>query len=306
MACEGQIVLTSYGRNSGLCVDPIEKKPLNHFYPGSKVLSFGTAGCNLGCKFCQNWRISKSRTMETLSSLASPQQIVDIAIKNRCSSVAFTYNDPVIFIEYADAVAKLCRQHGIHAVAVSAGYINPEPRVDFFRHISAANIDLKGFSESFYRKLCAGYLAPVLDTLLYLKQETQVWFEITNLLIPEENDSEAELNAMCDWIVTKLGSNVPLHFSAFHPDFKLFNRPRTPLATLQRAYRIAKSAGINHVYLGNVQSTDGQTSFCSQCGEPLIIRQGYQILGYNLTAVGCCPSCQTPLAGRFTEQFGTA
>src|SRR5205085_2452321 len=228
-----RIVLTTYGRSSGFCVDPIEKKPLNHFLPGTSVLSFGTAGCNLGCRFCQNWDISKSREIDTLADAASPERIAEAAVRTGCRSVAFTYNDPVIFLEYAIDVAKSCRSRGIGTVAVSAGYIAPEARVEFFEHMDAANIDLKGFTEGFYKNLCTGRLDSVLETLRYLKNETDVWFEITTLLIPGENDSEAEIEAESRWLLEHLGPNVPLHFTAFHPDWKMLDVPATPPATLR-------------------------------------------------------------------------
>jgi len=300
----GELVLTSYGRSSGFCIDPIEKKPLNHFLPGSTVLSFGTAGCNLSCRFCQNWAISKSRSMDSLGRTATPVQIANAAVEAGCQSVAFTYNDPVIFLEYATDVATACQQQGLKTVAVTAGYICPQPRSEFFQHIDAANIDLKAFSERFYQKLCSGSLAPALDTLSYLQQETQVWFEITNLLIPDENDSEAELEAMCQWIVEHLGRNVPLHFSAFHPDFKLQDKPRTPLSSLQRAYQIAKTAGINYVYLGNVHAPQQDTTFCARCNYPLIGRDWYRINRYQLTAQEQCPRCGEPLPGVFQATAG--
>ena len=205
-----QILLTTYGRSSGFCIDPIEKKPLNHFLPGTPVLSFGTAGCNLTCKFCQNWDISKARALDRVQDKASPGAIAEAAVRSGCRSVAFTYNDPVIFLEYAIDVAQACRARGIKTVAVSAGYIAPEPRVEFFGHMDAANIDLKGFTEGFYKTLCSGKLSSVLETLEYLKHETQVWFEITTLLIPGENDSPAEIEALCSWVREHLGEEVPI------------------------------------------------------------------------------------------------
>ena len=232
-ACEGgQVVLTTYGRSSGFCVDPIEKKPLSHFLPGTPVLSFGTAGCNLGCKFCQNWDISKSRELDTLADAASPEAVALAARQLGCRSVAFTYNDPVIFHEYAIDVARACREQGIKTVAVTAGEVCAEPRAEFSRVMDAANVDLKAFSERFYREVCAGSLARVLETLQYLKHETSVWFELTTLLIPGENDSDAELNELTQWVVEKLGPDVPLHFSAFHPDHRMLDRPPTPPSTL--------------------------------------------------------------------------
>jgi pyruvate formate lyase activating enzyme len=235
-ACEGgQVVLTTYGRSSGYCVDPIEKKPLNHFFPGTSVLSFGTAGCNLSCKFCQNWDISKSRETDTLADAASPETIAHAAHALGCRSVAFTYNDPVIFMEYVIDVAEACRAAGVQTVAVTAGYMCDAPRREFYRHIDAANVDLKAFTEDFYHGVTGGHLAPVLDTLEYLKRETSVWFELTTLLIPGHNDDAAELDRMTRWVAEHLGPDVPMHFTAFHPDYKMLDLPATPPATLARA-----------------------------------------------------------------------
>jgi len=225
---DDSIVLTTYGRSSGFCIDPIEKKPLNHFLPGTPVLSFGTAGCNLACKFCQNWSISKSREMDILTDAASPEQLADTCVKLGCRSAAFTYNDPVVFHEYAIDIAKACRERGIKTVAVTAGYHSPQARAEFYQHMDAANVDLKAFTQDFYHNICAGELAAVLDTLRYLKLETEVWLEITTLLIPGENDSDDEVDALSKWIFNELGADVPLHFSAFHPDFRMLNKSRTP------------------------------------------------------------------------------
>lgn len=293
------MVLTTYGRSSGFCIDPIEKKPLNHFYPGSSVLSFGTAGCNLACKFCQNWDISKSRDFDRLADQASPEAIAQAALAKGCESIAFTYNDPVIFAEYAIDVANACRQQGIHAVAVSAGYIHAEPRAEFFSAMDAVNMDLKAFSEEFYYRITGAHLQPVLDTLCYLKHETNVWFEITTLLIPGKNDSDAEIKAMSAWIVKELGCDVPLHFSAFHPDYKMMDLPPTPPATLKRARQIALDAGIRFVYTGNVHDVEGDTTFCPNCEQKLIVRDWYEILDYNLSDEGHCPNCETSIPGRF-------
>lgn len=293
------MVLTTYGRSSGFCIDPIEKKPLNHFYPGSSVFSFGTAGCNLACKFCQNWDISKSRDMDRLMDAASPDEIAATAAAHGCTSVAFTYNDPVIFAEYAIDVAAACHAHDIRTVAVTAGYISPSARQDFFSCMDAANVDLKAFTDDFYQKLCGARLQPVLDTLSWLHHETSVWVEITTLLIPGHNDSDHEITALSRWIHDELGAEVPLHFTAFHPDFKLDDLPPTPPATLQRARRIAQEAGLRHVYTGNVHDRDGGTTHCTACGKALIVRDWYQILDYALTEHGSCPDCGTPLAGRF-------
>ena len=301
---DNQIVLTTYGRSSGFCIDPIEKKPLNHFYPGSSVLSFGTAGCNLACKFCQNWDISKSRDMDRLMDQASPETIAIAAEKHGCKSVAFTYNDPVIFAEYAMDTADACHRRGIKTVAVTAGYIREEARRDFFSKIDAANVDLKAFTDEFYYKLTGSHLQPVLDTLVYLKHETDVWFEITTLLIPGKNDSDEELTAMCKWIKDNLGGDVPLHFSAFHPDYKMPDIPATPPATLVRARDIAIEQGLNYVYTGNVHNIEGDTTFCADCHSPLIVRDWYQINQYRLSEDGCCPDCGSALAGSFDKEAG--
>ncbi len=299
-AChDGGIVLTTYGRSSGFCVDPIEKKPLNHFLPGTPVLSFGTAGCNLTCKFCQNWNISKAREFDKLGDQASPEAIAGAAVDAGCRSVAFTYNDPVIFLEYAIDVAEACHERGLKTVAVTAGYICDEPRAEFFRHMDAANVDLKAFTEDFYKRLCTGKLGAVLETLAYLKHETDVWFEITDLLIPGENDSESELDAMTRWVVDTLGGEVPMHFSAFHPDWKMTDKPRTPLATLVRARRIAAANGVRYAYNGNVHEPDGDCTRCHACGEALIQRDWYELLSWNLTGDGACVNCGTRCAGVF-------
>jgi pyruvate formate lyase activating enzyme len=293
------IVLTTYGRSSGFCVDPIEKKPLNHFLPGTPILSFGTAGCNLGCCFCQNWDISKSREFDRLADLASPEQIAGAAERLGCRSVAFTYNDPVIFHEYAVDVAQACRERGIRSVAVTAGYVCPEPRREFYRHMDAANVDLKAFTEEFYASTCFGHLQPVLDTLVYLKQETEVWFELTTLLIPGKNDADDELEALCQWVVKELGPDVPLHFTAFHPDWKLRDRPATPAATLSRARRIAHGNGVRHAYTGNVVDPEGHSTYCSACHALLIGRDWHQLTAWHLDPEGRCRTCGEPLPGRF-------
>jgi pyruvate formate lyase activating enzyme len=300
-----QIVLTTWGRSSGFCVDPIEKKPLNHFLPGTPVLSFGTAGCNLACKFCQNWDISKSREFDTLADQATPETIARAAQRLGCASVAFTYNDPVIFHEYAIDVAEACHEHGVRTVAVTAGEICPEPRAEFFRHMDAANVDLKGFTEDFYRKICGGELGPVLDTLKYLKHETGVWFEITTLLIPGENDSDAELDRMTRWVADQLGPDVPIHFTAFHPDYKMLDKPPTPPAPVARARRIALANGLRYAYTGNVHDEDGGSTWCHACGERLIGRDWFVLTEWNLTPEGTCAACGTPCAGRFEGAPGT-
>ena len=303
------MVLTTYGRSSGFCVDPIEKKPLNHFLPGSAVLSFGTAGCNLACKFCQNWDISKSRDMDRLMDSASPEAIARAAVESGCASVAFTYNDPVIFAEYAMDAADACHAAGVLTVAVTAGYISPAPRREFYAKMDAANVDLKGFTDEFYVKLTGSRLAPVLDTLAYLEHETDVWYEITTLLIPGKNDSDAEIRAESQWIFRELGPDVPVHFTAFHPDFKMTDLPPTPPATLKRARAIAIDEGLRYVYTGNIHDREGGTTFCAGCGSALIVRDWHNIDDYRMTADGRCPDCHAAIPGHFEafdrrRQFG--
>jgi pyruvate formate lyase activating enzyme len=294
-----QVVLTSYGRSSGFCVDPIEKKPLNHFLPGTSVLSFGTAGCNLACRFCQNWDISKSKEIDTLADAASPSALAAAAVELGCRSIAFTYNDPVIFLEYAADVADACRAVGIKAVAVTAGYVCADPRAEFFSHMDAANIDLKGFTEDFYRHVCGGRLDPVLETLEYVAHETDVWLEITTLLIPGLNDSDAEVANLSAWVVEHLGPDVPLHFTAYHPDYKLVDRPPTPPSTLDRARTTALSAGVRHAYTGNVHSLRGGSTRCTGCGETVIARDWYDLRSYRLDDAGHCLACGERCVGVF-------
>jgi pyruvate formate lyase activating enzyme len=301
---QGALVLTTYGRSSGFCIDPIEKKPLNHFLPGTPVFSFGTAGCNLACKFCQNWDISKSREMDTLADEASPEAIAQTARQLGCRSVAYTYNDPVIFHEYAIDVAKACAEYDIKSVAVTAGYVCTEPRAEFYQYMDAANVDLKSFNEAFYHKLTGGHLEPVLDTLKYLIQETGVWIEITTLLIPGENDSDQELNDMSQWVVDNLGPDVPLHFTAFHPDWKMRDYPPTPHATLSRARRIARDNGVHHAYVGNVHDSRESSTWCYHCGKLLIQRDWYELGQWHLDADGCCDHCGSPVAGIFDPAPG--
>jgi len=299
------MVLTTYGRSSGFCIDPVEKKPLNHFYPGTSILSFGTAGCNLACKFCQNWDISKSRDMDRLADQATPEGIAQAAAANGCRSVAFTYNDPVIFAEYAMDIADACRDRGIKTVAVTAGYMHAAPRREFYAKMDAANVDLKAFTDDFYFKLCGARLNPVLDTLAYLKHDTDVWFEITTLLIPGKNDSAQEIEAESKWIMKELGPDVPVHFTAFHPDYKMTDIPATPAATLTRAREIALGEGLRYVYTGNVRDRAGGTTCCPGCRSPLIVRDWYHIEVCRVGSEGRCPDCATPIAGRF-EQFAQA
>jgi pyruvate formate lyase activating enzyme len=296
---DDQVVLTTYGRSSGYCVDPIEKKPLNHFLPGTSVLSFGTAGCNLACRFCQNWDISKSKETARLSDAASPEDIATAALDLGCASVAFTYNDPVVFLEYAVDTALACRERGVRSVAVSAGYANDAARRELFGAVDAANIDLKAFTDEFYRHVAMGALGPVLDTLEYVYHDTDAWLEITTLLIPGENDSDAELDAMTRWIAEHLGVDVPLHFSAFHPDFKMRDIASTPPATLTRARRIAMDNGLVNVYTGNVHDREGDTTRCPSCDAPVIERDWYELRSWKLTGDGHCRSCGAAVAGVF-------
>jgi pyruvate formate lyase activating enzyme len=302
---EGQIALTSYGRSTGFCIDPIEKKPLFHFLPGTPVLSFGTAGCNLTCKFCQNWETSRARDVERMSDAATPAAIAAAAVRSGCRSVAMTYNDPVVFFEYAVDVADACHRLDVRTVAVTAGYMMPSPRAEFYRHFDAANVDLKAFSQRFYRDLCGGNLHSVLDTLVYLRAQTGVWLEITTLLIPGENDSDAELDEMTRWLAANVGVDVPLHLSAFHPDFRLLDHSPTPLATLRRARSLALGNGLRHVYIGNVRDDEGASTFCASCGQRLIGRVGYDVTAWALTDSGACKACGATCVGRFDGPPGT-
>lgn len=299
-----QIVLTTYGRSSGFCIDPVEKKALNHFLPGTPVLSFGTSGCNLGCKFCQNWDISKAREHDVLAERASPDEIAGTARRLGCPSVAYTYNDPTIYHEYAIDTASACHARGIKSIAVTAGFVCPEPRAEFFRHMDAANIDLKGFTEDFYHKVCYAHLKPVLDTLVYVKRETKVWLEITTLLIPGLNDSEAEIENMTQWVAETLGPNVPWHFTAFHPDWRMRDIPGTPRAALARARATAIKNGMRYVFTGNIYDPPGQATYCHNCQAELIGRDGYRITSWHLTADGKCDACGERCAGVFDASPG--
>lgn len=287
-----------YGRPTGFAVDPIEKKPLNHFLPGTKILSFGTAGCNLGCQFCQNWDMSKARIDELHSLDVTPEEVVAVAVREGCPSIAYTYNDPVIIGEFVIDTSRIARERGIRSVMVTAGYITPEARPEVFRDIDAANVDLKGFTEEFYAKATLAHLAPVLDTLVWLKRETDLWLEITTLLIPGHNDSDDEIRRLSRWILENLGADVPLHFTAFHPDYKMTDTPPTPPATLRGARRLAMQEGIRFVYLGNVLDAEGQTTWCPSCGKELIARDWHHVRRRALKD-GCCPGCGVVIPGRF-------
>lgn len=294
-----QLVLTHYGRLLGLVVDPIEKKPLYHLYPGTTALSLGTVGCNLGCRFCQNWSASRAREGEPGGGvLASPEQVARAAIAAGCRSVAFTYNDPIVFAEYAIDAARAAREQGLATVAVTAGYVTPAARRDFFAAMDATNIDLKAITPDFYRRLCGARLEPVLDTLRYVARETSCWLEVTTLLIPGHNDSDDQLTRLSAWCARELGPEVPLHFSAFHPAHRLRELSRTPVATCQAAREIARREGLRHVYLGNVRDPEAQSTRCPACGGSLIERDGHRLRRHRLRD-GACPDCGRPLVGRF-------
>ena len=300
----GKLYSLGYGQPTGFAIDPVEKKPLNHFLPGTGILSFGTAGCNLGCRFCQNWSISKAKLDEAGSVAATPEEIVALAFRRKVPSIAFTYNDPVIWGEFAIDVSRLARERGLKSVMVTAGYITPEARREVYRYIDAANVDLKAFTERFYRKLTFSHLEPVLDTLKWLKHETDIWFEMTNLMIPGENDEPEETKKLCGWILENLGDEVPLHFTAFHPDFKMTDKPRTPASTLKRAREIARSLGVKYCYVGNVFDEEGQTTYCPECAGPVIRRSWHQILDYKLIGDHC--ACGAKIPGRFATKTASA
>jgi pyruvate formate lyase activating enzyme len=302
-----RIVSTTYGRSSGFCIDPVEKKPLYHYLPGTPVLSFGTAGCNLACTFCQNWDISKARDFDRLQERADPEAIARAAVACGSRSVAFTYNDPVIFLEYAVDTAVACHAAGVRTIAVTAGYVTAAPREALFRPMDAVNVDLKSFNDSFYRKLCGARLGPVLETLEYLASETACWLEITTLVIPGENDDDGEIDRMTRWIAARLGPDVPLHFSAFHPAWKMQDHPPTPVETLRRARRIALANGLRYVYLGNVLDAEGGTTCCPACGAAVIRRDGYRLTVWALRAGadgGACAHCGHRVAGVFEDRPG--
>ena len=299
----GKLYSLGYGKSTGFAVDPIEKKPLNHFLPGTGVLSFGTAGCNLGCRFCQNWSISKAKLDDAHSATAGPEAVVKLALTENVPSIAFTYNDPVIWGEFVIDISRLARENGLKSVMVTAGYITPEARPAVYRYIDAANVDLKAFTERFYHKLTFSHLDPVLDTLKWLKNETDIWFEITNLMIPGENDDPEETRQLCGWVLTNLGDSVPLHFTAFHPDFKMTDKPRTPAATLQRARQIAVAMGVKYCYVGNIFDDEGQTTYCPSCRRALIRRSWHDILEYRLIEDRC--PCGETVPGRFERREAT-
>lgn len=295
---DGKLFLSVYGKSTGFAIDPVEKKPLHQFLPGSSTLSFGTIGCNLNCLFCQNSHISRGTKLELLTEEGSPRQIVKGAEDYSCQSVSFTYNEPIVFSEYAMDAADKCHEKGLKTIAVTAGYIEPLPAKDFFSRMDAVNVDLKGFSDYFYRKYCQADLNTVLNTLKFLKNETSVWLEITNLIIPTLNDDEDLIRSMCQWIVKELGKDVPLHFSAFYPCYKMLDLPRTPLPSLKIAYGIAREEGLHYVYTGNISWPEGEATYCPGCGKKVIARSGYDILELNLKGNECV-YCRAKLAGRY-------
>ncbi len=291
------IECVTYGRSTGFCIDPIEKKPLNHFYPGIPVLSFGTAGCCLGCVFCQNWHTNKVKLTDSALSKATPGQIAQAARQTGCSGLAYTYNEPIIWTEYAADTAEIAHEAGLKNIAVTSGYISAQARPYFFRHMDAANVDLKGFTQDFYGKMCFAKLKPVLDTLCYLRHETKVWLEITTLLITGRNDSPAEIKAMSKWLLKELGPDVPLHLTAFHPDFRLRSIEATSAETLLRSRKIAMDTGLHYVYTGNIRHPESQSTYCPECGKLLIERDWHETSIHSLKD-GHCP-CGTEIAGHF-------
>ncbi len=298
-AKDGAMWLTTFGLSTPPRLDPIEKKPLHHFLPGSQVLSFGHPGCNLGCKFCQNWSLSKAEEFSGLVESHSPQDIVRLAQSKGAASVAMTYNDPVPNLEFGAEVAAACQQAGLKVVLVTAGYINPEARAEYFAQVDAANIDLKAFHDAFYKKLCKGRLQPVLDTLCFVRNFTTLWLELTHLLITGWNDDPKETKAMCDWIVENLGPDTPLHLSAFHPAYKMAEAPPTPFSTLRRAFDIAQEAGLRFVYTGNVHDPEGDRTRCPHCHRTVIQRDWYRIVDYRLKG-SACGYCGEKIPGCFS------
>jgi pyruvate formate lyase activating enzyme len=295
----GKLYSLGYAHPAAMQIDPVEKKPLNHFLPGTRIFSMGTAGCNMGCFFCQNWDISKSRADQVRSSHVPPEDVVSLAIEHGCPSIAFTYNEPTIWGEYVIDICRAAHQRGLNTVMVSNGYITREAFHDVYDHVDAANIDLKAFTENFYGRITLTHLKPVLDTLEWLKNETNVWFELTNLMIPTLNDAPEETRKLAEWVFDHLGPDVPLHFTAFHPDFKLRDKPRTPPETLHAARAVAREVGLRYVYEGNIYS-DGANTLCPQCSTLLVCRSWHDVRENNLRD-GRCPKCAFAIPGRWVN-----
>ena len=296
----GKLYNLGYAHPAAIQVDPIEKKPLNHFLPGTTILSLGAAGCNMGCFFCQNWDISKSKADQVHSSYLEPETVVLAAIEHQCPSIAFTYNEPTIWGEYVIDTSRIAHAYGLKTVMVTNGYITREALFDVYEHVDAANVDLKAYTEDFYAKLTLSHLQPVLDTLKTLRHETNVWIEITNLIIPSLNDSQEETKELCGWMLENLGDDVPLHFTAFHPDFKLRNKPGTPPETLHRARQLARERGLKYVYEGNILS-GGADTMCPGCGRVLISRSWHRVSEVRVQPDGTCQHCGARISGHFEK-----
>jgi pyruvate formate lyase activating enzyme len=295
----GRLLQLGYGRPAAIQIDPVEKKPLNHFFPGTKIFSMGTAGCNMGCFFCQNWDISKAKSDQVNAADLSPEQVVTLAQQYGCPHLAFTYNEPTIWGEYVIDIARVAHDYGLNTVMVTNGYVTREAFFDIYQHIDAANVDLKAFTETFYSKITLTHLAPVLETLKWLRHETNVWFEVTNLIIPTLNDDDSEFQRLSEWMLENIGDDVPLHFTAFHPDFKLRDKPRTPPESLHRARDLAMSMGLKFVYEGNIYS-DGAHTICPGCHKVIVRRSWHDVLTNKLYE-GKCAHCGTKIPGVFTQ-----
>jgi pyruvate formate lyase activating enzyme len=294
----GVLYSLNYDKVCSANPDPIEKKPLFHFQPGSQSFSIATMGCNFRCEFCQNWQISQAAIENGRidGQAISPQQIVDAALRIGCKSIAYTYTEPTVFMELCNDCGRLAKEKGLTNVFVSNGFETKEA-IDFTANwLDGINIDLKAFSEDYYKRLCKARLQPVLDTISYIAKETNIWLEVTTLLVPEQNDSEDEIKALADFIVSNAGPDVPWHISRFHPQYKYTDSVPTPLATMEAAYEIGKSAGLHYIYLGNVPGAKSESTFCYNCGNMLIERVGYRIVANNVKD-SKCPGCGTEIAG---------
>ncbi|MBF0483286.1 MAG: AmmeMemoRadiSam system radical SAM enzyme [Candidatus Omnitrophica bacterium] len=292
---DGELKTLVYGKPCAVHVDPIEKKPLFHFLPGSKAFSIATAGCNLHCKYCQNWEISQRLPEDVESIDMPPQKVVDEALRTECKSIAYTYSDPIIFYEYTYDISKLAKQHNVRNVLITAGWIEQQALIDLLPYTDAIKIDFKGITEEFYQKMSEATLQPVLDAIKTI-HKNNTWLELVNLVVPTWNDSDADIEKLCSWILDNVGPNTPLHFSKFWPIHKLENLPPTPVATLTRAWEIAKNKGLNFVYIGNVPGHPGNNTYCPQCKKIAIKREGYEILEYNLDN-GTCKFCANKIPG---------